>query len=230
MNQEAFSKRGTMHFLYKILIFTVLSLFLHATESLDHFLIQCGYDLTPQGTADVEGYVTPKQREAFIKDLQGLPWVKKIAEVGFNAGHTSELFLEFVASSEVVAFDINSHFYTNSGVEFIRNKYKDRFSFIDGDSLLTVVDFSKAHPNEKFDLIYIDGGHTLDVCLNDILNFKKLAHKDSIVWIDDVNFSDVRKAVEIAERLRLIKVLKSEVAEDEFGTRAWVVCRYLISS
>ena len=40
-------------------------------------------------------------------------------------------------------------------------------------------------PDKKFDLIFIDGGHTYDVAKTDIMNCKKLAHKDTIVVMDD---------------------------------------------
>lgn len=208
------------------LFFCFVSIF-QAQTDLDRFLNQKGYHFTPSGTAVCEGYISPKQKEAFIAKLAGHPGIRKIAEVGFNAGHTSEVFLEYAKDSQVVSFDINAHVYTKTGVEFIQSKYKDRFQFVAGDSRFTVLDYFKAHPKDNFDLIYIDGCHLFGACLDDILNFKSLAHKDSVLWIDDAHFPDVQRAVDFAERLQIIEVVASESAEDEFGVRAWVEGRYL---
>jgi predicted O-methyltransferase YrrM len=208
----------------QVLILFFCSL-LHATD-LDDFLIGRGYHLTPAGTAVNEGYITSKQREAFIANLNCYEEIQKIAEVGFNAGHTSEIFLQHVPKSKVVSFDINKHRYTNAGVEFISGKYQARFEFVEGDSQTSIRDYFIAHPQEKFDLIYIDGCHQFETCLNDILNFKLLAHKNSILWVDDFNFPDVQRAVEFAEQLRIIQVVKSEYSADQTGFRAWVEARY----
>ena len=55
-----------------------------------------------------------------------------------------------------------------------------------GDSTVTVPEFIKDHPDSKFDLIFIDGGHTYDIATKDIMNCKVLAHADTIVVMDDV--------------------------------------------
>jgi predicted O-methyltransferase YrrM len=209
------------------LLFLSICLGVQQRSNLDDFLKQRGYHLTPAGTAVYEGYVTPEQRDAFIAELRRHPEIRKIAEVGFNAGHTSEMFLEYAKESKVVSFDINAHQYTNAGVEYISAQYKDRFSFVEGDSRIAVVDYFKAHPEEKFDLIYIDGCHLFGACLDDIFNFKRLAHKNSILWVDDVNCLDVKRAVEFARKLRIITVVKSARSQDDIGIREWVEARYI---
>ncbi len=200
--------------------------FIQAETDLDAFLKKSGYHLTPAGTAIYEGYITPKQRDAFIDELRAHPELRKIAEVGFNAGHTAEIFLEYVPGSHVVSFDINSHPYTNVGVAFMTGKYKDRFWFVEGDSHDSIKNFYQAHPDSQFDLIYIDGCHRFGACLADIFNFKSLARPNSILWVDDFNFPEVKSAVEFAERLRIIQIVKSASVQDEFGIRSWVECCY----
>jgi predicted O-methyltransferase YrrM len=199
---------------------------LNGESGLDRFFRQQGYHLNPAGNANVEGYITAKQREMFIEELKKHPHIHKIAEVGFNAGHTSEIFLEFVLDSHVVSFDINSLHYTLTGVEFLKTQFQDRFQFIEGDSQYTVPSFFKTHPDQKFDLIYIDGCHLLDACINDILNFKPFADENTVLWVDDTHFPNVKGAVELAERLHVIKVVNSLRAEDELGVREWIEARY----
>ena len=198
---------------------------LHA--GLDEFLRERGCDFTPSGTESAEGYITPKQRESFLEALARNPPPARIAEVEFNAGHTSELFLDSVSNCHVVSFDINLHPYTEIGVEYMQTQYSGRFRFVEGDSRTSIPAYARSHPKEPFDLIYIDGCHLFAVCLEDILNFKALARKDTLLWIDDVNFSDVQSAVLFAQRLGLIELLGCHSVTDSFGTRAWAEARYL---
>ena len=82
---------------------------------------------------------------------------------------------------ELVSFDIGRHHYTNLGKEFIDNKYPNRHTLILGNSLETIPKYK----NTFFDLIFIDGGHSYDVAKKDILNCKRLSHKETIVIMDD---------------------------------------------
>lgn len=54
--------------------------------------------------------------------------------------------------------------------------------------------FVAAHPEEKCDLLFIDGGHDYDIAKADIENFKPLARKDSLVIMDDSNMGEVEQA------------------------------------
>lgn len=200
---------------------------LSADVDLDKFLKENGYYFTSAGTSIQEGYITPGQRRMFVEGLKEYAGFQKIAEIGFNAGHTSEIFLESARNSKVVSFDINQHFYTKPAADFMQAKYGDRFQFVEGDSQKTVKAYFKAHPDEKFDLIYIDGCHLFDFCMNDIINCKSLAHKDTVLWIDDADFIDVKRAVEMGERLKILQVDRWQRVEDEFGQRSWVEAHYL---
>lgn len=206
-----------------------ITLQLYGGTDLEHFLEEEGYFLTPAGTAIYEGYITPKQKDAFIRELKRHPEIRKIAEVGFNAGHTSEIFLDFAPQAQLVSFDINMHEYTNIGVAFMEMKYRDRFRFVEGNSRYTIPKYFKVYPEEKFDLIYIDGCHLFGACLDDIFHFKSLAHKNSILWIDDFNFPEVERAVKFAAKLSIIEIVKTEFVEDEMGIRSWAEARYIVT-
>lgn len=171
-----------------------------------------------------EGYVTEFQKIQFLNQLKLYPNVRSIAEIGLNAGHSAEMFFKNCENlKDFVSFDINQHAYTKHAVEYFSKKYQDRFTFIDGDSLATIPRYAKNFPQKKFDLIYIDGGHQFKVIFNDIKNCKALAHRDTVVWIDDFFYPDIQKAVEKCVRMGIIEVKSIHPSLD----RKWVEARYL---
>ena len=64
-------------------------------------------------------------------------------EIGFNAGHSAELFLSNNKNINVLSFDIGGHQYVKYGKEFIDNKYPNRHALILGDSVQTVPSFAE---------------------------------------------------------------------------------------
>ena len=58
-------------------------------------------------------------------------------------------------------------------------------TLIEGDSLETVPKYINKNNNKKFDLIFIDGGHTYEIAKKDLINCKNLAHPQTIIIMDD---------------------------------------------
>jgi len=120
-----------------------------------------------------------------VKDLKMLSKdCKNILEIGFNAGHSSEIFLNNT-NANVVSFDLGEHDYVKHAKKFIDNFFPNRHTLILGDSRITIPQYDT---NIKFDLIFIDGGHDYEIAKSDIENCKKFTHSDSIVIIDDISF------------------------------------------
>jgi predicted O-methyltransferase YrrM len=130
-----------------------------------------------------EGYVTERQ-QARIPELlkEYAPHAKRIMEIGFNAGHSADLFLRTNPDAQVVSFDIGMHNYVRQGKDYIDAKYPGRHTLVLGDSTQSVPEYKT---DEPFDVIFIDGGHSYDVASADVANCKRLAHANTLVIMDD---------------------------------------------
>ena len=155
------------------------------------------------GVYDMEGHSdqVPKQKEV-LSQLASHNSVKTILEIGFNAGHSSDIFLSSNPYVKVVSFDLGEHQCVQFGKRYIDEKYPSRHTLILGDSTKTVPEFIKQNPELKFDIIFIDGGHFEDIPKKDIINCKKLAHNNTIIVMDDILYD-------------------SEIAYSIYVTKAW---------
>ena len=133
----------------------------------------------------MEGYCkqVPQQIEDLLNLLNEIKPLK-ILEIGFNAGHSSELFLKN-SKATVVSFDLGYHSYVYYAKKYIDYIYPDRHTLILGDSNITIKQFNE----ETFDIIFIDGGHDYECAKNDIINCKRLAHSFTIVIMDDTMYN-----------------------------------------
>ena len=132
-----------------------------------------------------EGYSQQCNEESiFLKNIVNNKSINTVMEIGFNAGHSAELFLSSNKNINLVSFDIGIHEYVNIGKKFIDRTYPGRHTLIIGNSLDTVPKYIKQE-NKKFDIIFIDGGHDYNVAKSDLFNCKKLAHNKTIVILDD---------------------------------------------
>lgn len=116
---------------------------------------------------------------------------KNVLEIGFNAGHSSEIFLEN-SSANVFSFDIGDHNYVLLGKRNLDSRFPERHTLIIGDSGKTVPMFTK-HSNIKFDVLFIDGNHEYDAALGDLMNCAKVAAPNAHVLFDDVVFTEDNK-------------------------------------
>jgi len=196
--------------------------------NLDHFLGIYGYQLSPLDSEKNEGYMSEAQAKEFKKRLKENPQIQSVLEVGLNAGHSAENFFEECENlKKFVSFDLNEHSYTQVAVQYFQMKYGDRFDFIEGPSQETIPAYAQTFPEEKFDLIYIDGAHSYAGALNDIINCAGLAHEDTILLIDDYWWGGtVTQAVDVLCHQGLIEIVERIVVRDDSGWRVWVEARY----
>lgn len=197
--------------------------------SLEAYLEKHGFDLTPPHSQKNEGYITDKQKEQFSETLKSYPPITSVLEIGFNAGHSAEHILSSCPGiKHFVSFDLNCFQYTACALEYFHKKYPDIFYFIEGDSMMTIPQFYGQYPHNKFDLIYIDGGHSYKCCTSDILNCAKLSHSNTMLWIDDYQYPDLNKAILSTQIEGIIEVIAYHESDDDYGKRYWAEARYCL--
>lgn len=174
-----------------------------------------------------EGHVTGRQKAQFNKRLKEFPQIENILEIGLNAGHSAQNFFENCPNlKRFVSVDILWHDYTLDAIDFFKNRYQDRFQVIVGDSLEKIPEYASDHPDNKFDLIYLDGNHDYQYCLQDIINCRALAHDKTILWIDDFNIPVLCNAVNNCVSMGLIEIVAIYPSDEGGHERCWVEARY----
>jgi predicted O-methyltransferase YrrM len=135
-----------------------------------------------------EGYSQQIQQQVHdLIQLTNAPNIN-VMEIGFNAGHSAEVFLKNNSKLTLTSFDLGLHDYVAPAKNYIDETYPNKHTLILGDSRTTIPNFFENNKHTKFDIIFIDGGHDYDIANADIINCAHLAHKDTIVILDDVVF------------------------------------------
>ena len=122
--------------------------------------------------------------------MRDLMWIcdrvkpNSILEIGFNAGHSANIFLGSCPEGTVVSMDLGVHKYVHKCKEGIDLFYPGRHTLVVGNSLESLPNLNKRF-QPVFDLIFIDGGHSYEVAKQDLENSKKLSHSETIVVMDD---------------------------------------------
>ena len=120
-------------------------------------------------------YRVDKQKEL----LKQLTHNKKTGlEIGLNAGDSAYLFLK--QGCVLTSCDLLKFPYSHHTLDFLRDKYNGNFFIVPGDSTITLPQLK-----DKYDFIYVDGGHSYSVVKQDLKNIVPLCHKDTLIIIDD---------------------------------------------
>jgi predicted O-methyltransferase YrrM len=112
----------------------------------------------------------------------------QVLEIGFNAGHSSLIWLQGHPGNRVVSVDLGLHPYVLDAKRFIDLRYPTRHELFVGDSkrLLPVLAQASAW-QRRFGLILVDGGHDYPTARADLENCRAFAQPESLVVMDDLS-------------------------------------------
>lgn len=119
---------------------------------------------------------------------------KKMLEIGFNAGHSALTFLFLNPYGVYTGVDIFQRQYTYEAFNYLSNKFPYRVNLHKGDSLTVVPELLKSTEN-RYDIVHVDGGHTYECALGDLVNVSERLDKDALVILDDSVAPDVNRAL-----------------------------------
>jgi hypothetical protein len=110
---------------------------------------------------------------------------QSIMEIGFNAGHSSLLYMLSNPTSTLQLFDLGAHSYTRACFDYLSSQFPNRMKIQYGDSCQTVPAYIAENTGKVFDMIHIDGGHDEYVVQSDILNSIQLSDGKTVIISDD---------------------------------------------
>jgi hypothetical protein len=118
---------------------------------------------------------------------------QSIMEIGFNAGHSSLLFLLSNPTSTLQIFDLCVHRYTRPCFEYLSSQFPNRMKIEFGDSRRTLPLYIAENIGKVFDMIHIDGGHDEHVVRSDILNTLQLCDSKTVIISDDDELTHIAR-------------------------------------
>lgn len=119
---------------------------------------------------------------------------KNYLEIGVRTGRSVSTVVKASPHTNVFAFDIWQHNYAgmkNPGPEFVKNETQKHghlaeIQFINGNSHETLPSFFKSNIGLKFDLITVDGDHTLNGALQDLRDVLPFLSLGGCIVFDDI--------------------------------------------
>lgn len=124
-------------------------------------------------------------QQAFYWRVAASPAVRHICEVGFNAGHSTALWLSANPTATVDTFDLfNPHLtgFMQANLLFLQRLFPGRLTAHIGDSLRTI---PAANLLPSCDLVHVDGRHSYDNTRQDTINFMRISHPSTLYLFDD---------------------------------------------
>lgn len=113
-----------------------------------------------------------------------------VLEIGFNAGHSAAIMLNYNRDITLTIIDNCQHAYTKPCYEYLKDVYKDRLILLEGDSRYILPNLK-----ETYDMIHIDGCHETSCVEQDLVNSKRLLRSKGILLVNDTQDDNIRSLI-----------------------------------
>jgi len=142
-----------------------------------------------------EGHITSSRKALQMYfEIARAPIVHNICEVGFNAGHSTAIFLNANPRAKVWSWDLGQFDYTLRQVELAKQLFPERFHMTLGPSQSSIPEFHEMNPEVKCDVFSVDGDHSTEGTYEDLKNFQKMANCRNWVLMDDAGWNSTNTA------------------------------------
>jgi len=179
-----------------------------------HDIIQVPVD------SPIYNWSTNAQNEQYAIELKKHQNIKTVAQIYVSNGLLSEVFFKHCPQLKLFRAYVHNKRYNpfcRAACDYLSRKYRVQWQESSDESLYNMV-----NPDTRFDLI-----HLRTRSFDSWLQAKKLAHKETVVWIEHYNLPEVQQMVYMAVRNNLLKVVAVHSSGDQKEFRAWVEARYL---
>lgn len=133
---------------------------------------------------DINCSEIPEQMKLLV-DIINANNMKNILEIGFNAGHSADLFLGVSPDIKVTSIDTGDNACVLSGKKYIDNKYPNRHNLIIGDSKTVIpLHMPQGGNDSKYDMIYIDGGMDYETVISDLIHCKRVSSSTTLIILN----------------------------------------------
>lgn len=119
----------------------------------------------------------------FYYRVASSPHVRTVCEVGFNAGHSTALWLVANPTLRVMSFDVMQHRFSNSVLAHLKSLFPNRIVMHVGSSANTI---RSAPPfPSPCDVVHVDGQHSYEYTVRDGLSLLRRAAPHALFLFDD---------------------------------------------
>lgn len=144
----------------------------------------------------------PKQQNVInlVNHISKVVPVPQICEIGVNAGHSLLLMLQSLNKpSQMFLFDLGTHAYTRPCIEYLRTQFSEASLHTSyGNSIITLPLWLSLNKDAigTFDLVHVDGGHTLECIVNDMGAAIQMTKCGGYIIVDDCNDTNIAAVIE----------------------------------
>jgi hypothetical protein len=131
-----------------------------------------------------------------------------IFEIGFNAGHSTALFLQSNPNCIVTCVDIGEHKYSHECYKYLKRLYNDRINviFTSSEKISDLLELTRY----SFDGFHIDGCHVNLMYIKDLLSSFHLLKDKAYVIFDDTQDEKIKKFANKCANSVLFEYCKDE--------------------
>jgi predicted O-methyltransferase YrrM len=109
---------------------------------------------------------------------------ERVAEIGFNAGHSTVLFALANPAAQITVFDLFNQPYAQSCLDYVCSALPNQIESIVGTTMDTLGPYADEHAG-TFDLVHVDGGYMIDNFLNDFHGALKMVKIGGLVIVEN---------------------------------------------